>query len=208
MDMMNLNLIAGILMVVLSSTAAEAQEAKRYELGVFGTYSFLEKIGSTDHGVGTQAAGIGGRFVYRALPFLDLESDITVLPGNSATAGNHLQGLFGAKAGLRTHKIGLFVKARPGFMHFSKDPFGVSKTGTGADFFSRERASSTEPNLDVGGVVEYYTVRGVILRFDLGDSIIRYAPRMVRVSDFVPPFEAGGFTTHNWQGSFGVSFRF
>jgi hypothetical protein len=78
----------------------------------------------------------------------------------------------------------------------------------GGSFPSHERASSTEVNLDVGGVVEYYTARGVILRFDLGDSVIRYAPRTVRISDFVPPLEAGGFTTHNWQGSFGVSFRF
>ena len=87
-----------------------------------------------------------------------------------------------------------------------RDPFGVSKPG--GSIPSHERASSTEPNLDVGGVVEYYTARGVILRFDLGDSIIRYARRTVRVSDFVPPLKAGDFTTHNWQRSFGVSFRF
>jgi len=38
--------------------------------------------------------------------------------------------------------------------------------------------------------------------------VIRYARRTVRTSDFLPPFEAGGFTTHNWQSSFGVGFRF
>jgi len=207
MGMRNSYLLTGILIVVLSPAVAHAQDRQRYEVGFFGTYSFLERIGSTDHGVGTETGGIGGRFVYRALPFLDLETDIAVLPGNPATSGNHLQGLFGAKAGVRTDKLGFFVKVRPGFMHFSKDPFGVAKPGS-TNFFSREWASSTEPNLDLGGVVEYYTARGLILRFDLGKSIIRYAPRTVRISDFVPPLEAGGFTTHNWQGSFGVSFRF
>jgi hypothetical protein len=178
----------------------------RYELGGLITYTFLKEIGSTDSGVGTQAGGLGGRFVYHAFPMLDLESEINFLPGNSATSGNRVQGLFGFKSGKRWGKGGIFLKARPGFMHFRRDPFGVQKPGS--SIFSTERATSTELNVDLGGVIEYYTSRGLILRFDLGDSVIRYARRTVRTSEFVPPYEAGGFTTHNWQGSFGVSVRF
>jgi hypothetical protein len=77
-----------------------------------------------------------------------------------------------------------------------------------SNFFSTERATSTEPDIDLGGVIEYYTARGLILRFDLADSVIRYARRTVRTSEFVPAFEAGGFTTHNWQGSLGIGIRF
>ena len=51
------------------------------------TGTFLKQIGSTDHGVGTSALGFGGRFVYNALPYLDLESDLIIWPNNQASAG-------------------------------------------------------------------------------------------------------------------------
>jgi hypothetical protein len=57
-------------------------------------------------------------------------------------------------------------------------------------------------------VLEFYTRRGLILRLDLGDTLIRYATRTVRSSDAQPAIAAGGFHTHNWQGSFGIGFRF
>ena len=197
----------GVILLLMVPNIAGAQDTQqRYELGGLITYTFLSEIGSTDSGVGTGAGGLGGRFVYRALPVLDLEGEIHYLPGNSATSGNHLQGFFGVKVGKRWEKGGIFLKARPGFIHFRRDPFGVQKPGS--SIFSHERASSTEPDLDLGGVIEYYTSRGLILRFDLGDSVIRYARRTIRTSEFVPPYEAGGFTTHNWQGSFGIGLRF
>ena len=196
-----------MILVLIIPDIAEAQDTgQRYELGGLITYTFLREIGSRDVGVGTESGGLGGRLVYRTLPLLDLETEINFLPGNSATSGNHLQGFFGVKAGKRWKKGGIFLKARPGFIHFRRDPFGVGKPGS--SFFSTERAASTEPDIDLGGVIEYYTARGLILRFDLGDSVIHYGRRTVRTSDFLPPFEAGGFTTHNWQGSFGISFRF
>lgn len=195
-----------VLLMIIPDFARAQETRQRYEFGGLITYTFLREIGSTDAGVGTQSAGLGGRLVYRALPFLDLEGEINFLPGNSATSGNHLQGLFGVKAGRRWRKGGIFLKARPGFIHFSRDPFAPGKPG--GSLFSIERAASTEPDLDLGGVVEYYTARGLILRFDLGDSVIDYAQRSVRISDSLPPFKAGGFTTHNWQGSLGISFRF
>jgi len=195
-----------ILVLIIPRVAAAQDTGQRYELGGLITYTFLREIGTRDVGVGTDSGGLGGRLVYRAFPVLDLETEINFLPGNSATSGNHLQGFFGVKAGKRWKKVGIFVKARPGFIHFSRDPFGVGKPGESV--FSTERAASTELDVDLGGVMEYYTARGLILRFDLGDSIIHYARRTVRTSDFLPPLEAGGFATHNWQGSFGISFRF
>ncbi len=195
-----------ILVLIIPDIAGAQDTGQRYELGGLITYTFLREIGSRDVGVGTESGGLGGRLVYRAFPLLDLETEINFLPGNSATSGNHLQGFFGVKAGQRWKRGGIFLKARPGFIHFSRDPFGVGKPSS--SFFSTERAASTEPDIELGGVIEYYTARGLILRFDLGDSVIHYARRTVRTSDLLPPFEAGGFTTHNWQGSFGISFRF
>jgi hypothetical protein len=194
-----------ILIFLLLPVLGFAQE-KRFEAGTLFTGSLLREIGSRDSGPGTEVAGYGGRFVYRASRFVDLESEVNFLPGNSATSGNHIQGLFGAKAGLRFSHGGVFLKARPGFMHFRRDPFGVGKPGT--TFFLHERASSTEPSLDLGTVVEPYTRRGLILRFDVGQTLVRYAPRTVRTSDFLPPREAGGFGTQNWQASLGFGWRF
>jgi hypothetical protein len=199
-------LICICLLVIVPAFARAQDRGTQFELGGLITYTFLEEIGTTDSGVGIQAGGFGGRFVYHALPFLDFDTEINFLPGNSATSGNHLQGLFGMKAGKRFSEVGIFLKARPGFLHFRRDPFGVGESSS--NFFSHERAKSTELNIDLGGVIEYYTALNLILRFDLGDSMIRYSPRTVRTSDFVAPFEAGGFTTHNWQGGFGISFRF
>ena len=195
-----------ICLTFIAPTVATGQEP-RYELGGLFTYTFLKEIGTRDAGVGTDAAGFGARFVYAIAPHLDLETELNFLTGNAATSGNHIQGLFGVKVGKRWERVGVFVKARPGFLHFRRDPFGVADSSDGS-FFSHERASSTELDIDLGGVVEYYTARGLIIRFDLADSIIHYARRTVRTSDFVPSFEAGGFTIHNWQGSLGFSFRF
>jgi len=178
----------------------------KFELGGLFTYGKLREIGSTDSGTGTDVGGLGVRFGYRIFRHLDLDTEFNFLPGNSATSGNHVQGFAGAKVGKRWTKGGVFLKVRPGFIRFSRDPFGVGKPG--AVFLSHDRAASTEPALDLGGVVEYYTSRGFILRFDLGYDLVHYARRDVRSSPALPSFEAGGFTTHNWQGSVGVNFRF
>jgi hypothetical protein len=192
-----------IVVLIVPGIARAQNTEQRFELAGLFTYTFLEEIGTRDVGGGTESGGLGGRLVFRAFPMLDLESEINFLPGNSATSGNHVQGFFGMKAGKRWEKAGIFVKARPGFMHFRRDPFGVGKPGK--SLFSPERATSTEPSIDLGGVVEYYTARGLILRFDLGKTLIRYARRTVGTST---PYEAGGFTTSNWQGSFGIGIRF
>src|SRR5262249_51327217 len=91
----------GMILLLMVPDIVRAQDTQqRYELGGLITYTFLREIGTRDVGVGTEALGLGGRLVYRA-PFLDLETEINLLPGNSATSGNHLQGLFGLKTGKR-----------------------------------------------------------------------------------------------------------
>jgi len=196
-----------LLLILIHSTTAPAQTSERkFEAGILVTGGVLREIGTRDAGTGTDIAGFGGRLVYHAIRFIDLESELNFLPGNAATSGHHVQGLFGLKAGPRWQHFGVFAKARPGFMHFRRDPFGVAKPGSG--LFSPARAASTERSVDLGGVAEYYLKRGLILRFDLGRTIIYYDRRVVHTSDFVPDFEAGGVTTRNWQAAFGVSFRF
>src|SRR5262245_48899708 len=100
-----------ILILIVPDIARAQERGQKYELGGLITYTFLREIGSTDSGVGTQSGGLGGRLVYRALPFLDLETELNFLPGNPATSGNHVQGFFGVKAGKRWDKTGIFLKA-------------------------------------------------------------------------------------------------
>jgi hypothetical protein len=185
---------------MLFPAAAAAQDQPRFEAGGLFTYVFLEKIGSSDYKAGTGAGGFGGRFVYRLFPYLDIDTDFIVHP-NGGVSGSRLQGFFGVKAGKRFGRAGLFAKARPGFIYFSKDPFGATEAGSTP--FNTMWASSTEASVDLGGVFEFYSRRGPIVRFDLGDTIISYGSRTVGTS---PPQPAGGFTTHNWQWSLGVNF--
>lgn len=195
-----------VLIGVLFPVVVAGQDlSKRYEAGVFFTYVFLEEIGTRDAGVGTGAGGFGGRVVYRVLPYLDLDADLIFHP-NAGVSGSRLQGFIGAKAGKRFDKFGLFAKARPGFLYFRKDPFGAGEPGL--TLFRTNWASSRDLSADFGGVLEYYTSRGPILRFDIGDTFVSYESRTVFVSQFEPPRPAGGFTTHNRQWSFGVSFPF
>ena len=75
------NRAIGMILLLMVPNIASAQDTRqRYELGGLITYTFLREIGSTDSGVGTEAGGLGGRFVYRVLPVLDLESEINYLP--------------------------------------------------------------------------------------------------------------------------------
>src|SRR6185436_12981566 len=114
---------------VASAIPAHAADQK-YEAGGLATYTFLRQIGSTDSGVGTESAGVGARLVRHAFSGMDVEGEINFLPGNAATSGNHIQGLSGVKSGTRWQRLGLFAKARAGFFHFRRDPFGVGKPGT------------------------------------------------------------------------------
>src|SRR5262245_44053629 len=153
-----------LVLVALSVLVPSPAPAQRLEAGGFMTYAFLERIGSTDHGVGTSTLGLGGRAVWHLVPFVDLDGELVVHP-NVGVQGHKLEGFVGAKAGVRSNRVGAFAKVRPGFLFFSKDPFGVGRAG--ATLPRTEWAGSLDPSLDVGGVIEYYTRSNFIVRVDL-----------------------------------------
>jgi len=194
------------LLVGLSVAVPSTAQAQRLEAGGFITYAFLEQIGSTDHGIGTSTLGLGGRAVWHVVRFVDLDGELAIHP-NVGVSGYKVEGFLGSKAGIRFRRFGAFVKVRPGVLFFSKDPFGVDRPG--APFAAAEWAHSLDPALDVGGVIEYYSPRGLIFRFDLGDTLVRYHARsVVALPQFQPPREVAGFTTRNRQWSFGIGRRF
>jgi hypothetical protein len=70
--------------------------------------------------------------------------------------------------------------------------------------------------VDVGGVLEFYPSRRIVVRFDGGDTIIRYNQRtfdflvfpMGSTTPVLTPITQPAYTTHNFQFTAGVGFRF
>lgn len=162
--------------------------------------------------------GAGARITLNLTENLAFDSDINYFPSGSTRGftpgGNILQGQFGVKAGKRWERFGVFAKARPGFVSFDGD-FAPGVTGTttinGMQFpvFDLDRVvRSTHFSMDLGGVVEVYPSRRVIVRFDAGDTIVRYGPHDSLDFAHTPAFfRVPARTTHNFQFSSGVSFR-
>ena len=163
--------------------------------------------------------GGGGRLGYNFSQNFALEAEGNLFPSDSdETGGRKIQGLFGAKAGKRFDTVGLFAKARPGFVHQQKGDY--RQVGACIAIFPPpigcfQRVARTSFAMDLGGVVEWYPSKRSIVRFDAGDTIINFGNRNVAATDVSP----GGIvrqvvlprpseTTHNFQGNIGVGYRF
>jgi hypothetical protein len=183
--------------------------------GILGHQDPQDIIGHADN------AGIGVRFTYNATRNVALEAVGNFIVGHADQQGivghsdnNGFQIQVGPKIGKRFENFGIFGKARPGIIHFSKvsrligtETFrsnaGLPATVVGV--FSTE--SRTYFSTDVGGVVEYYPSRPIVIRFDLGDTIIQYGTRSgLSLSGTIIQLPAE--TKHNLQFSAGVGFRF
>ena len=220
-----------------SQSAVHAQErAPRFEVGAQFTVLNADPPSpvpqlSLLHGdriIHTEP-GVGGRFTFNLTDHIALEAegnfftrDLTKgfidearLPNPS---GHMFQGQFGAKIGKRFSKWGVFGKARPGFVGFTKVNELVSTQTFNLQFFNEiipvtvgqfRVAKKLYPSMDFGGVVEFYISRRWMARFDVGDTVIRYGE--VANRDFIlrqqisrrPPE-----THQSLQVSSGVGFRF
>lgn len=176
--------------------------------------------------------GFGGRFGYNLTDDLAIEAELNFFPKADSFSppgafndGNLIEGLFGLKAGKRFEKAGIFGKARPGFLYASKgdlqpgpgSPCGQILTPpVGSRCFQTTSKSSFA--FDLGGVVEFYPTKRTLIRFDVGDTIVRLDKR--NVTAVLNPLPSGfpasslvifgvpAETTHNFQGSVGIGFRF
>lgn len=162
--------------------------------------------------------GFGGRVGYSFNRHVAFEAEANLFPRERAltdedfTGGRKVQGLFGVKAGRRYERVGLFAKARPGFVHFAEGD--LEQVGSCLSVFPPplgcfETRGRTDFALDLGGVVELYPSSRTLLRFDVGDTVL-----WTRAHN-VPVRALGGVvvgvpdaTTHNFQGSVGFGFRF
>ena len=141
-------------------------------------------------------SGVGGRLGYNLTDYLALEGEFNYFPQErNRSKANALQGLFGAKAGWRGERVGVFGKARPGFLRYEEPVVCVTAPCPNPVL--------TEFALDLGGVLEFYPSRNLVTRFDVGDTLLRGE----RITGTFPLVRKDVFR-HNLQVSAGVGFRF
>lgn len=197
-------------------TEPDKQKPAKIEVGI--QFSALD-IGPQDPRFSgfldrTSEAGGGVRIGYNLTKHIALEGEVNFFPNeNFATfdrGGNLTQAQFGVKVGKRFDKFGLFAKARPGFLNFSQV---FTQTGTQTvtfggqtivfPVFGIERRNFF--SMDVGGVVEFYPSRRVLVRFDIGDTIVNEGELPVPPVGIIP---LPGRVDHMFQFSLGIAFRF
>jgi hypothetical protein len=164
--------------------------------------------------------GFGGRVGYNFSRYFAAEAELNFFPqDDDVKAGRKIQGLFGVKAGKHFDKIGIFAKARPGFIRYEKGDY-VFRSGIVCltifppPLACMQPVARTNFAIDLGGVVELYPSERTIIRFDAGDTIVRLPARSVAAPD--PDFGPGVLfgvpvpaeTKHQFQGSVGFGFRF
>jgi len=231
------SLIFALSVLSVHETRAQADE-KKFEVG--GQFSLLRLptrtittttfpcIGPLPCPVQTNVAighesepGVGGRFGFNFSKYVGIEAEVNFFPRDrNFEGGRKIEGLFGAKVGKRFDSFGLFAKARPGFERSSRGdfkPVGGCPAVFPPPIGCFQSFAKTNLAFDVGAVAEWYPSKNTIIRFDAGDTIIRFGRHNAAAFD-VP---AGGLgpvrlvvvpvateTKHNFQGSIGVGFRF
>lgn len=194
----------------------EKSEATRLEVGA--------QFSSITYGSGRTQPGVGGRFTFNFNDQLALEAVLNYFPtinrDDFRTNGRATQALFGVKAGKRFRHYGIFAKARPGFISFSRAIGDVVITGPPlpneafpeAEFRPRRL---THPALDLGGVIEFYPSRRLVTRFDAGVTLIRVGRTTFQGfaagpndTVVVEPITIAGETRSSFQFSAGIGYRF
>jgi len=190
------------------TSSGTEKRTKRFEVGAQFTSLFVDPSNSQGSLFIPRIhaePGFGGRVTFNLTESIAFEAE-----GNYYTrdqfsfpeGGQMFQAQFGGKIGKRFDRWGVFGKARPGFVGFTRvlqNPFGVQLPP-----FSFVRR--LYPSVDVGGVIEFYMSPRLMARFDVGDTIMRYGE--IRFPGLAPSFTVPSVTRHNLQVSSGIGFRF
>ena len=187
-------------LLVGTSSFAQTSDPPRFEVGAQASLLNFD----TSDNLGARRRnkfGGGGRFTVNINKYVAAETEVNYFPQEDSVRigtidvplwGKKTLVVGGIKAGGRTERVGVFGKARPGFIHFSYAPGFACIALVGVVC---NQPKTTVFAMDLGGVFEYYPNRRTVVRFDLGDTIIRHDPRF---------FD----TRHSLQTSIGVGLRF
>ena len=216
--MNNLRLLAAALVVlsVCASVNAQEEDAPKVEAGAL----FTSLAHRQPDFFGTEnLPGLGARFSYNLNDYVAVEAEVNLLPSkafsSTAAGGRAHQAQFGVKAGKRFRRFGVFGKARPGFVSFRETlvfregPLTLPGGQVIPDVVFFDYRRKTHLSLDAGGVLEIYPSRRVLVRFDVGDTMIRYPVRdNPSGAFFAPPPRLPAELRHNLQVTAGIGFRF
>src|SRR6476619_6002511 len=104
---------------ILASTCSD--QPPRFEVGV--AMSGIHLSDNNNFGLSTRA-------VFNFNSFFSLEGEgnffLNNAPPKLLSGGRAVEGLFGPKLGLRTEKVGIFAKVRPGVISFSNTIQGIT----------------------------------------------------------------------------------
>jgi hypothetical protein len=209
-------LLISFLLVTQAAVVAQTPDLPKFE--VAAEFSTLERDDFIFGRGQRTEPGVGARFTFNFNRSLAFETAGYLFPRHCdicPNAGNMSQVVAGAKIGKRFEKWGIFAKARPGVVSFSRgefNPIFVAPPG----FVQVETNRITSFATDLGGVLEFYPSPRIVTRFDVGDTIIHFKRRTVNGVIFNPitnefqvfPFTIPARTTHNFQLIAGVGFRF
>ena len=213
-------ILVGLMLAALNGLArgqsAPQSQKSRIEVGaVFSVLGINDANGLSDLFPRTEV-GVGGRFTYNLNRHLALEAEVNLFPRDfrkfttNFTGGRMTEGLFGLKAGIRKNRFGVFGKFRPGFESSGRAEIPHFLNGDGPDRrnpFGFERIRATQFALDVGGVFELYPSPRTIIRFDAGDTIVRYpGVQFIHFPEGSVVLET--VYSHKVQFSVGFGFRF
>ena len=194
----------------VTTSSSGRDQTQRFEVGVQFTsllFQDLNTPGRLTLPRKHSEPGFGGRFTFNLTDNIAFEAEGNYFTREQFTfpnGGHIFQGQFGGKVGKRFDRWGLFGKARPGFVGFTRV---LETPGVAVPFNSALFVRSYYPSLDVGGVAEFYISPRWMARFDVGDTMIRY--REIRIDLFPTPFIVQpAETRHNLQISSGIGFRF
>lgn len=212
---MNRFLITLLTVLVLQSPSqAQSTEVPKFE--VAAEYTGLQRESFS----GRADQGGGARFTFNLNRIISFETAGYFFPYqciDCSNNGNAVEVVGGVKVGKRFEHWGIFGKARPGVVSFSRGKFDVVPNPGIPGFpfnFVPHRVNSFAA--DLGGVVEFYPSKHIVTRFDVGDTIIHFGRRSVEVITFDPatstfnlsPFTLPARTTHNAQFVASVGWRF
>jgi hypothetical protein len=181
----------GIAIALFLFSSESFAQTREHPIEVGG---FLTTIDLRDT-VGEKPGGFGGRFAYNFTNNFAFDAEAAYFPENPSGNFGQTVALAGLRAGIRSESFGVFAKLRPGVVRFGGEFFRVRNDGS-QNYFA----------VDVGGVLEFYPSPRVIVRLDFGDTIVPFGDNTINTGGLPPTIRPG--TTHNFQGSFGIGFRF
>lgn len=208
-----LHLMAPALLLFLcGADPASAQPAGgRVEVGAQAAILRLDGVNGSRS---TTNGGIGGRVSFDLTNWMTLEAEVNFFPRDKiagpesgdtrlAQYRRRTDALAGVRIGVRGHRMGVFLKARPGITYLAHQRGACEGPGCvlilPPPVLDRYR---TEFVVDVGGGVEFYPSARTVARAEIGDTMIRHGNE---APPWLPPTSR---TSHNLSSRLGVGFRF